>query len=141
MSNFKKSVYLAGAMSYFYNKNTPQLAKEWRDYSKLFLEKHNINCFNPCDEPKVCSTFPKGGLMKQNYYYLKNCDIVLVNLDMIQDSPGTMWELSMAWAQKKLVVAFGDSHWLEREHLISLIDVKFENKDEALNYINNMFYV
>ena len=58
---------------------------------------------------------------------------------MINDSIGTIWELSMAWKEHKQIVAFGQTHWLERPHMRSLIDVRFEKLDEALSYITEMY--
>ena len=103
------------------------------------MGQFDIKCFNPCDENPNCWNYPQDGLIKQNYFYLNNCDIVLVNLDMINDSIGTAWELSMAWKDHKQVVAFGKTHWLDRPHMRSLIDVHFEKLDEALSYIAEMY--
>jgi nucleoside 2-deoxyribosyltransferase len=136
---FKKSVYLAGAISYFYNTNQPKRATAWREKASETLEQFNIKCFDPCKEPVACWEYPQEGLIKQNYFYLNNCDIVLVNLDMINDSIGTVWELSMAWRDHKSVVAFGTTPWLDRPHMRSLIDVRFDTLDKALDYIVDMY--
>ena len=139
MKEFNKSVYLAGAISYFYNTKQKERATKWRNKAKEYLGQFDIKCFNPCDEPADCWQYPQGGLIKQNYFYLKNCDIVLVNLDMINDSIGTIWELSMAWRDHKPIIAFGTTPWLNRPHMLSLIDVKFNSLDEALEYIADMY--
>ena len=139
MNNFKKKVYLAGAISYFYNINQKERATAWREKATETLEQFDIKCFDPCQESPSCWEYPQDGLIKQNYFYLKNCDIILVNLDMINDSIGTAWELSMAWRDHKPVIAFGKTPWLERPHMRSLIDVHFNTLDEALNYIADMY--
>lgn len=139
MTPFKKSVYLAGAISYFYNIKSPRRATVWREQAEEYLNDYNIKCFNPCKESQSCWEYPQTGLIKQNYFYLKNCDIILVNLDMINDSVGTVWELSMAWRDHKPIVAFGTTHWLNRPHMQSLIDVRFDTVDEALDYIVDMY--
>lgn len=139
MKPFKKSIYLAGAISYFYNTNQPKRATAWREKATECLEQFNIKCFDPCKESPSCWNYPQDGLIKQNYFYLKNCDIILVNLDMINDSIGTAWELSMAWRDHKPIVAFGKTPWLDRPHMRSLIDVHFEKLDEALSYIADMY--
>lgn len=141
MKQFKKSVYLAGAISYFYKTEQHDRATKWRDGAKEYLGQFDIKCFNPCDEPSDCWQYPQGGLIKQNYFYLKNCDIILLNLDMINDSVGTVWEISMAWRDHKPVVAFGKTPWLDRPHMLSLIDVKFDTLDQALEYIVDMYSV
>ena len=139
MKPFKKSVYLAGAISYFYNINEHKRATVWREKATETLGQFDIKCFDPCKESDACWNYPQDGLIKQNYFYIKNCDIILVNLDMINDSVGTVWELSMAWKDHKQVVAFGKTHWLERPHMRSLIDVRFDTLDEALSYITDMY--
>lgn len=136
---FKKTVYLAGCISYFYNTNQPQRATVWRDKAVNFLNDINIKCFNPCEESERCWTYPQGGVLKQNYFYLKNSDIILLNLDMIEDSIGTIWEVSTAWNEHKVVIAFGKTHWLDRPHMQTLIDVHFNALDEALEYIADMY--
>lgn len=141
MRKFKKKVYLAGAISYFYKTNQQERATIWREKAEKFLNDYDIKCFNPCKEPKECWSYPQNGLIKQNYFYLKNCDIILVNLDMINDSVGTIWELSIAWNEHKPVIAFGKTPWIERPHMKSLIDVRFNKLEEALNYISDMYYM
>jgi nucleoside 2-deoxyribosyltransferase len=141
MKPFKKSIYLAGAISYFYNINQNFRATEWRDKAEKHFEQFDIKCFDPCKESSRCWEYPQEGLIKQNYFYLQNCDIVLVNLDMINDSVGTIWELSMAWKEHKPVVAFGKTPWLKRPHMRSLFNVRFETLDEALDYITDMFEI
>lgn len=141
MKPFKKSVYLAGAISYFINTNQKNRATEWRDRAEKYLGQFDIKCFNPCKEDPRCWNYPQEGLIKQNYFYLKNCDIILVNLDMINDSVGTIWELSMAWKEHKTVIAFGKTPWLERPHMRSLYDVRFDTLTDALDYITDMFEI
>lgn len=139
MKPFKKSIYLAGAISYFYNINQKERATAWRTKAVEYFKPYDIKCFNPCDEPSECWQYPQSGLIKQNYFYLKNCDIVLVNLDMINDSIGTVWELSMAWRDHKPIIAFGKTPWLDRPHMLSLMDIRLDTLDEALDYISNMY--
>ena len=139
MKPFKKSIYLAGAISYFYNIDQKERATAWRTKAVHYFEPYNIKCFNPCDEPIECWQYPQSGLIKQNYFYLKNYDIVLVNLDMINDSIGTVWELSMAWRDHKPIIAFGKTPWLDRPHMLSLMDIRLDTLDEALDYISNMY--
>lgn len=141
MKQFNKSVYLAGAITYFYKTEQSERATAWRDKAEEFLNDYNIKCFNPCKESPSCWEYPQDGLIKQNYFYLNNCDIVLVNLDMINDSVGTIWELSMAWKDHKTVIAFGKTPWLKRPHMKSLIDVKFDTLDEALDYVVDMYAI
>ena len=140
-NTFNKSVYLAGAISYFRDIGRPEKAESWRKQAQEVLDYYDIKCFNPCNESHSCWDYPQNGLIKQNYYYLNHCDIILVNLEMVSDSPGTLWELSMAWRDHKPVIAFGTTSWLKRPHMNSLIDMKFDTLSEALDYITAMYAI
>ena len=137
MKPFKKSVYLAGAISYFYNTNQPQRATAWRKKAEEFLGQFDIRCFNPC--VNVNGDFSNDIIVKQNIYYLKQCDIILVDLTMITDSVGTIFELTTAQNENKLVVAFGHTPWEDRPHMQYLIDVRFDTLDEALEHIETAY--
>ena len=133
MKTFNKSVYLAGAISYWYNTNHPEKATKWRKQAEQYFNDYDIKCFNPCKNEN--GDFADEMIVKQNIYYLDQCSIVLVNLDMITDSVGSIFELTYAQEHNKLVVAFDNSHWLDRPHLKYLIDIKFDTLDEALEHI------
>ena len=134
MKQFNKSVYLAGAITYFYKTEQPERATAWRDKAEKFFADYNMQCFNPCKNEN--GDFADEMIVKQNIYYLDQCSIVLVNLDMITDSVGSIFELTYAQEHNKLVVAFGESHWFDRPHLKYLIDIKFDTLNEALEHIS-----
>lgn len=134
MKPFDKSVYLAGTISYFYNTKQPARATAWRNKAENFFKDYNIKCFNPCKNEN--GDFADEIIVKQNIYYLDQCSIILVNLDMITDSVGSIFELTYAQEHNKLVVAFGKSPWLDRPHLKYLIDIKFDTLNEALEHIS-----
>lgn len=134
MKPFNKSVYLAGTISYFYNTNQTARATVWRDKAEDFFKDYDIKCFNPCKNEN--GDFADEIIVKQNIYYLDQCSIILVNLDMITDSVGSIFELTYAQEHNKLVVAFGKSPWLDRPHLKYLIDIKFDTLNEALEHIS-----
>lgn len=133
MKPFNKSIYLAGAISYYYNTNQPERATKWREKAEKFFADYDIRCFNPCVNSN--GDFSDDIIVKQNIYYLNQCDIILVDLTMITDSVGTIFELTTAQNSDKLVVAFGKTTWGNRPHMKYLIDVKFETLDEALEHI------
>lgn len=133
MKPFKKSVYLAGAISYFYNINQKERATAWREKATECLEQFDIKCFDPCVNSN--GDFSDDIIVKQNIYYLNQCDIVLVDLTMINDSVGTIFELTTAQNNDKLVVAFGHTPWEQRPHMKYLIDVHFGTLEEAIEHI------
>lgn len=47
----------------------------------------------------------------------------------------------MAWRDHKTVIAFGETPWLERAHMRSLISVKLDALDDALKYIGDMYNI
>ena len=133
MKPFKKSIYLAGAISYFYNINQKERATAWRTKAVKYFEPYDIKCFNPCVNSN--GDFSDDIIAKQNIYYLNQCDIVLVDLTMINDSVGTIFELTTAQNNDKLVVAFGHTPWEQRPHMKYLIDVHFDTLEEAMEHI------
>jgi nucleoside 2-deoxyribosyltransferase len=136
-------LYTIGAMTAFYNANRYEDATKWREYVKDFFKDTNIHVFDPTDNSKLHFTYPTdfhNGVILQNYAYLKKCDITLVNLDLFEDSIGSVWETSVAWMEHKPVVAFGKCKiWENRPHFKSLITVQLETVEDACEYILSMF--
>lgn len=130
-------------MSYFYSIGEYSRATDWREYVYDTLHEAEIRVFDPTENSTEHYKFPKeynGGVIYQNYTYLRNCDILLVNLDMIEDSIGSVWEMSIAWAEHKPVIAFGECEkWRDRPHFQSLITVKTDTVEEACDYIISMY--
>lgn len=134
-------IYLAGAC-----KGLPDLGTQWReeatdyfsDYNDLFDRK--IRVYNPT------MYFPRDGdnsisnkQIKQFYlnYLIKNCDLVLVNLNNSIASVGTGQELQFAVDKEIPVVGFGKENvyeWLSDD-----CDVVFDTMEQALNYIVDYF--
>jgi len=133
------TVYECGAMTAFYEANRYEDATKWREYVKGYFKETNILIFDPTYNSLTHFTYPTeyyNGVILQNYTYLKDCEIVLVNLDMFEDSIGSIWELSTAWLEHKPVIAFGEcSKWNDRPHFKSLITVKLNNIEDACEYI------
>jgi nucleoside 2-deoxyribosyltransferase len=130
-------------MSSFYQANRYEEATKWREYSKQRLNDIGIKIFDPTDKSLTHFTYPESthnGIILQNYIYLKKCDAVLVSLEMFEDSVGSIWEVSMAWAEHKPVIAFGNCEkWKDRPHFKSLITVQFDTVKEACEYILSMY--
>ena len=139
----KINIYLTGAMSAYYYAGEYEKAKQWRDYAKQKLRDCDFGVFDPTDNSEIHFKYPtylNSGVIFQNYTYLKNCDILLVNLDKIEDSIGSIWEISMAWAEHKPIVAFGRcDKWKERPHFQSMISVILDNVETACDYILTMY--
>jgi nucleoside 2-deoxyribosyltransferase len=135
-------IYECGSMTAFYNAGRYEEATNWRKYVKDFFKETNINVFDPTDNSELHFTYPPdlhNGVIFQNYAYLKKCNIVLVNLDLFEDSIGSIWEVSMAWIEHKPVIAFGNSKWEDRPHFKSLITVQLDTVENACEYILAMY--
>lgn len=135
--------YLAGSMSDFYFSGEYDKATKWRDYAKGKLRDIGIKVFDPTENSEKHFKYPvetEGGIILQNYTYLSNCDLVLLNLDKFENSIGSIWEVSVAWQNKLPVIAFGKcKKWQDRPHFKSLIDVRFETVEDACDYICSMY--
>lgn len=136
-------VYAAGAMTPFYLTGEYELATKWRDYAKKSLIDVGIKLFDPTVNSTTHFQYPTNlndGVIHQNYAYLHKCELVLVNLDRIEDSIGSVWELSVAWLEHKPVIAFGEcERWNSRPHFGSLITVKLNTVEDACDYIKSMY--
>lgn len=135
--------YCAGAMSIFFRRGEYEKATRWRDYANNELKDAGISVFDPTVGSEKHYGYPQshnGGVIFQNYAYLKKCDLVLLNLDEFDDSIGSVWEVSMAWAEKKPVIAFGECEkWKDRPHFKSLITIQLPTVEEAVEYIKDMY--
>jgi nucleoside 2-deoxyribosyltransferase len=137
MSKFK--TYLAGAMA----KVLPEEANKWRvEATKLFKKyTDNIHTINPCDYYNFTldpNTYTEKEVKEFDLHMVRNCDLVLVNLDY-PDSIGTAIELECAtrfW--HKPVIGFGTTKnhpWIE----LSLTK-RCNTMEEAVEHIVE-FYV
>lgn len=92
-------VYLAGCEGWYHN-NTPNnnYYNNWRIEVEDWCGKYadnNINVINPCRYYDYNDKNHKSEseVRKYDLHRVRNCDVVLVNLDHIKDSVGTMNEI------------------------------------------------
>ena len=97
----KTKVYLAGCEGWYHNNlpdNTYYL--EWRkeveEWCSQFTE--NIKVINPCRYYDYKENYHKSEAEVRRFdlHMVRNCDVVLVNLDHIKDSVGTLNEIFVA---------------------------------------------
>lgn len=136
------TTYLGGSMSGFFGDNYTK-ATEWRRYAKEKLQDCGEQVFDPTINSEEHFSYPASlneGVIVQNYAHLKKCDLLLVNLENIEDSIGTIWELSVAWLEHKPVIAFGKCEkWKDRPHFQSLVPVIHKTVQDACDYILSMY--
>ena len=104
-------IYLAGCEGWYYN-NLPSnyYYIEWRKAVEEWCKKHtcNINVINPCKYYDYSKNYHKSETEVRRYdlHRVRKCDVVLVNLDHIKDSVGTMNEIFCAYEHDVPVVGF-----------------------------------
>src|SRR5574344_1029357 len=137
------NLYTIGAMTAFYNQGRYEDATKWRKYVKDYFRETNIKVFDPTDNSELHFAYPTNysdGVIYQNYAYHKKSDIFLTNLDLFEDSIGSIWETSCAWIDHKPVIAFGNcKQWETRPHFRSLITTQLETVEDACEYILSMY--
>ena len=133
-------VYLAGTLSYYYKNNQIDKALKWREKIENWCKDNNINVFNPAKTflKEINHTYYYKLCVDQNRYYLDKADILIVNLEAIDHSPGTIWELTYASEKRKIpIIAIGFRHW--SPHIIYGISHLCKNEDGVINVLCNMF--
>jgi nucleoside 2-deoxyribosyltransferase len=134
-----KNIFLSGCMSYYYNHDKPNLAEDWRNEA---IEKlgDKFNIFNPCKNYNKNKYYDSKGVVYQNLAYLNKSDIVILNADNIEKSPGTLFEIFTSFLNHKSVISFGGNNSiLEQPHVKESITVHFDTLDEVCDYIRNMY--
>ncbi|MDD4188280.1 MAG: nucleoside 2-deoxyribosyltransferase [Bacilli bacterium] len=132
-------LYLAGALSHYRRINKMQKGIDWRRKIDSWAEDLNIKTFNPAKDflmeknhtynPRLC--------VDQNEYYLDKCDIMVCNLNEINFSPGTVYEIVRFKDMRKPVIAFGTKH--NSPHINSCISHQCETLEEVIELLINMF--
>lgn len=132
-------IYEIGALTYYHRNNEINKGLEWRNKLDVWALDNNILTFNPAKnfireinhnyDPKLC--------VDQNDYYIDKCDIAVVNMNDIEYSPGSIYELVRFKELRKPVIAFGDKHW--SPHINSCISHQCETLDDVIELLCNMF--
>ena len=143
----KKTVYLAGAMSTHYANNEYHKATQWRiDIINQLLNDIADECeskwawFDPTlNSEGNFGTVTNATILKQNIFYLDKSDIMIVNLDQLEHSPGTLFEIYYFGLQGKPVIAFGDSEWIKSPHISEYITCVID-RDSIINHLNAVYY-
>lgn len=139
--------YLGGCMSYLYKNDEYNQATQWRvQLIKKLLELNStlgyqqFDWFDPTlnfiDNVQVANNKT---VLHQNKYYLDQCDILIVNLDHINQSMGTLYEVFYCQIKGKPVIAFGDARWVNNPHLAESITIKLGTLDDVVQYLESYY--
>lgn len=107
-----RDVYLAGAMSCYFNTDKHDYPKQWREDAKKYVKKlyDNITIVSPTDYFEIGKNYHQSNaeVMRFDLRMVREADIVLVNLRDLHTSLGTSDEVLYAFISGKPVIGFLD---------------------------------
>ena len=137
------NVYEAGSITQYQRENNLKKAIDWRIKASNFLITNINNCdiFDPTVNFEKNCTYDPRGVVLQNVKYLKESNLLLLNLEYLEKSPGTIFELTYAYLNQIPVVAFGelDKSIEGNPHILESISMRFDTLKESLDYIYDMY--
>lgn len=135
----EKLLYTAGSITYYEKIHQLNKAITWRKQVETIFIDCNLKVFNPTANYIQSKTYDGKGVSYQNLYYLQNCDLILLNMEYLEHSPGTLFEIFLGWYLKKPIIAFGYSRLIEQPHVKEAITIHFNDMEEATEYIQSMY--
>lgn len=105
-----KVVYLAGAVSCYFNSEQHDYPKQWRDEVKNYVKKFydDMTIISPKDNYEIGKNYHKSEteVMRFDLRMVRESDIVLVNLKDLHTSLGTSDEIFYAFIKGKPIIGF-----------------------------------
>lgn len=106
----KRCIYLAGAMSCYFNTEEHDYPKQWREKVKEYVKKYydDITIISPTDFFEIGKDYHKSEseAMRFDLRMVRESDIILVNLRVLKDSIGTSDEIIYAFIKGKAIIGF-----------------------------------
>ena len=106
----KRNIYLAGAMSCYFNTEQHDYPKRWREDVKKYVKEfyNDITIVSPTDFYEIGKNYHKSEseVMRFDLRMIRESDIVLVNLKDLHTSIGTSDEILYAFITGKSIVGF-----------------------------------
>lgn len=133
-------IYAAGSLTYLNKIGKFQEALKWREKLDNWALDNHVKVFNPAKnfQNEICHGYSHKLIVDQNDFFLNKSTIMVVQLDYLDFSPGTIYEMAMFRAMKKPIIAFGENeHW--SPHTNSCISQYCKNIEEVIEVLNNMF--
>jgi nucleoside 2-deoxyribosyltransferase len=137
----KLYIYEAGCLTKLYKENKFDIATKWRKELDIWAKIHGCKTFNPALTYQIPDNHKYSGMMavKQNDFYLDATNIMIVQLDYLDCSPGTQYELTGYKLMGKPVIAFGDNPLSWSPHVMSCITEVCKDIDDVIKLLENMF--
>ena len=107
-----RTIYLAGAMSCYFNTDQHDYPRKWREDAKKYVKKlyDNITLVSPTDYYEIGKNYHKAEseVMRFDFRMVREADIVLCDLKNLHSSLGTSDEILYAFISGKSVIGFID---------------------------------
>lgn len=140
-----RNIYLAGAMSCYFNTEQHDYPKQWREDAKKYVKQlyDDITLVSPTDFYEIGKNYHKSEteVMRFDLRMVRESDIVLVNLRDLHSSLGTSDEILYAFIRGNTVIGFiDDESELKKIHpwkieQIDRIETGKDSMKRAIDYI------
>lgn len=140
-----RNIYLAGAMSCYFNTEQHDYPKQWREDAKKYVKQlyDDITLVSPTDFYEIGKNYHKSEteVMRFDLRMVRESDIVLVNLRDLHSSLGTIDEILYAFIRGNTVIGFiDDESELKKIHpwkieQIDRIETGKDSMKRAIDYI------
>jgi hypothetical protein len=141
----KLYIYEAGSLTYLYDNDIFKCATEWRDKLDTWAKDNGVYTFNPAKTflKEKNHTYSGQMAVRQNDLYLDKTNIMVMQMDYLDYSPGTIYEIV---SYKRLypwkpVISFSlisDLHH-KNPHIESCISEHCRGIDSVIELLSNMF--
>lgn len=133
-------IYLAGSLSYLKRQDKFDIATEWRDEIDRWAIDNGVKTFNPAItfSKEINHGYSDSLIVRQNEFFLNKTTIMIVQLDYIDWSPGTVFEMATYKHMNKPVIAFG-SETIWSPHIKECISQHCDNIEDVIEVLTNMF--
>lgn len=132
-------IYEIGVISYYKEQGVLWKAIDWRRKLDRWAKDNKIKTFNPMNtyQIEMNHTYSDKAIVEQNDYYINKADIAVANMNDIEKSPGSIYEIVRFKDLRKPVIAFGEKVW--SPHINSCITHQCDSLDECIELLVNMF--
>jgi nucleoside 2-deoxyribosyltransferase len=136
-------IYEIGAITKHFKNNEMYKAIEWRDKLDRWANGVGVQTFNPVNTylKEVNHSYDPSMCVAQNDFYIHKSDIAVADIEDIDFSPGSIYELTRFKELRKPVIAFNckgvNKHW--SPHVQSCISNWCCDLDEVIDLLCNMF--
>ena len=134
-------LYLASALSHYKKIDRWDKVTKWRDILIDFCDDNNVKYFNPAKEfpLNICNRkLDEKLIVDQNIMFMKKSSIMIVNLDCIEYSPGTQFEMCyFSQVLKRPIIAIGEKNG--SPHILYSVSQHCDNVDEVMEVLQGLF--